>query len=346
MSELLAALEVLATDWLLPRSVQALPLFATVLLVDAALGRRIGPEARGLLWTLALALPCLPLGLEAGWAPLPHPAPLAGAAASLPAWTRVLAVLWLAGALVHLGLLVAGELGHRRRLARLERVPSAWLDRTVAEVAAGLGMRRAPSLLVLRGLDEALTLGLLRPRVLLPLRLCERARGDARARFRLRQVLAHELAHVRRRDPLVVAAWRLLLAPFWFHPLQRFALRRAELCAELSCDRQALRGSGARPDEYGRTLLDQARAWIAPGPRAATGFLGPRSMLLARLELLPSLHRPRRPLLGLLLATVVAVCCMPARTTRAGPAYEDLEGCLQKRFFVMRAMAAAAEAPR
>jgi beta-lactamase regulating signal transducer with metallopeptidase domain len=56
---------------------------------------------------------------------------------------------------------------------------------------------------------------------------------------KLRAMLAHELAHLARRDPqwkLFVAIWR---AVFWFLPLAAVAQRRLEEMAELACDASA-----------------------------------------------------------------------------------------------------------
>ena len=65
---------------------------------------------------------------------------------------------------------------------------------------------------------------------------------------RLRGVLTHELAHVRRRDHWI--AWLEIVAGivWWFHPLCWFVRRRLNESAELACDALAL---AAAPEERG-----------------------------------------------------------------------------------------------
>ena len=61
-----------------------------------------------------------------------------------------------------------------------------------------------------------------------------------------RAMLAHELAHVQRRDPRWRFLQRLALVPLFFHPLAWCALRRLEALAETQCDRVAAGHDGAR----------------------------------------------------------------------------------------------------
>jgi len=72
-----------------------------------------------------------------------------------------------------------------------------------------------------------------------------------------RVVLAHELAHHRRRDPL----WRLLAelacAVHWYHPLVRWMARRFTMQCEYACDAIVLR-KGIDAKAYARVLCDFA----------------------------------------------------------------------------------------
>jgi len=70
-----------------------------------------------------------------------------------------------------------------------------------------------------------------------------------------RLVLQHELAHLRRHDPLWSLLAELTLALLWFHPLAWLALPRFRLDQELACDERVLRSSPADEADYARTLL-------------------------------------------------------------------------------------------
>ena len=97
-----------------------------------------------------------------------------------------------------------------------------------------------------------LTVGWLRPKILLPLewREWDREKLDA--------VLAHEGAHVRRRDGLVAALAGINRCIFWFHPLAWLLERKLTLLAELACDESCVATVGNR-ESYARLLLDMAR---------------------------------------------------------------------------------------
>jgi len=71
--------------------------------------------------------------------------------------------------------------------------------------------------------------------------------------------LVHELAHVRRRDPLVALMAALNTCVFWFHPLAWWLERRLALLAEQAADDSALLAVRDRSG-YASTLLDMASA--------------------------------------------------------------------------------------
>ena len=77
---------------------------------------------------------------------------------------------------------------------------------------------------------------------------------------RIRIVLAHELAHVRRGDWIVQLAVELLCAAYWFNPLVWLAARRLRLESEQACD-DAVLTLGVEGSEYATELVDLARAF-------------------------------------------------------------------------------------
>jgi TonB family protein len=68
-------------------------------------------------------------------------------------------------------------------------------------------------------------------------------------------VLAHEQAHLARRDPLWSLLAELLAALLWLHPLAWLALPRFRLDQELACDERILRHHANDAGIYARTLL-------------------------------------------------------------------------------------------
>src|SRR6185295_12741280 len=84
------------------------------------------------------------------------------------------------------------------------------------------------------------TVGVVSPTVLLPT-TWRRWPDDT-----LQAILAHELAHVARRDPLVAVLAQLNRCLFWFHPLAWWLARTLAAAAEHASDEQAVRAIGER----------------------------------------------------------------------------------------------------
>lgn len=147
----------------------------------------------------------------------------------------------------------------------------------------------------------------------------------------LRSALAHELAHVRRRDPLTTAVAQLVLALNYFHPLAHVLARQLRLDQELAAD------SIAAPLAGGRQAYLESLAGLAlrrsPSPIAgpALAFLPSRHTFVRRLEMLRTLpltsHRYARLLaqtaplavllIGLVIATVRPALAQVATTGQA-----------------------------
>ncbi len=104
------------------------------------------------------------------------------------------------------------------------------------------------------------TLGSLRPVVLLP------EGWRIWTESKLRAVLAHELAHVRRADWLVITLADLNRAIYWFHPLAWFLRRRLSELAERNCDDAVLEAEQDRT-QYARHLLEVASSLATAGSR-------------------------------------------------------------------------------
>ncbi|HEU4886336.1 MAG TPA: HEAT repeat domain-containing protein [Thermoanaerobaculia bacterium] len=187
----------------------------------------------------------------------------------------------------------------------------AWLLGVAAVLAKrGLGLASAIALvrrakpfrdvLVSEEVDQPVTLG---SRIVLP--------SDA-ARWsepRLRAVLAHERAHVDRRDGLQAAIGDVVCAVYWFHPLAWLSARQAALAREQACD-DAVLEQGITRDTYATAILDVARSLrrrVAHGLPMAT-----RSQLEVRLRAIlddrHAHHATRSARFGVI---VIALACAP-----------------------------------
>jgi beta-lactamase regulating signal transducer with metallopeptidase domain len=148
--------------------------------------------------------------------------------AVLPSWHLMLIAGWLAGALIALMRLAAGWIRLERSLSRSEPVGNAELATDVAALAIQAGID-VPRLAALD--DLASPIAARGRRILLPSWAVELL-----DREQLRAMLAHETAHIARRDPAWKLASAVWCALFWFVPLAPLARRRLDEIAEISCD--------------------------------------------------------------------------------------------------------------
>ena len=105
---------------------------------------------------------------------------------------------------------------------------------------------------VLPRMCSPIVAGLTRTIVLLP---ATALHWDAERR---RNVLLHELAHVRRGDLRVQALAQVACTAYWFNPLAWVAASHLRSERERACDDEVLR-SGARPSSYAQHLLEIAK---------------------------------------------------------------------------------------
>jgi beta-lactamase regulating signal transducer with metallopeptidase domain len=211
-------------------------------------------------------------------------------------------------------LLARAQLARRRPLARSALQPTH--GARVAALLAELDAPRAVRVSVARELDVPLALG--RAELVLPVRALVELDTDE-----LRALLAHELAHLARRDPLWLGAARLVHAVTWFQPLQRVLLRRLEDESELATDASAVARTG-QPLALARTLERVAR-WISAVPTPTLGVAMARrgATVLTRIERLVALRdvsapRTTRRVTCATLSTIALVACVaPGCTTDA-----------------------------
>lgn len=86
-------------------------------------------------------------------------------------------------------------------------------------------------------------------------------------------VLAHEMKHHRRRDPLWRAVAAVACTLHWFNPLVWWMARRLADQCEFACD-EAVVADGYRADRYANVLCDLAAASRAPATTLAMAHQG------------------------------------------------------------------------
>ena len=172
--------------------------------------------------------------------------------------SAVAGILWLAGTAAFAAAHVAGYRREKRRMLRGTRPAPSTALRLLNGLCAELRLRRAPALLLSNGVQAPVTMGLLRPAVLLPAKpySCEE----------LEFVLRHELCHLRHGDLRLKCLLLAVNALHWFNPALWLLRREACAAMELACDERVVRGAENRRGAYSQALLSvagkHARSWV------------------------------------------------------------------------------------
>jgi TonB family protein len=228
--------------------------------------------------------------------------------------------IWATVAALNLGFLLIG-LAHLAWLSRRSTpVRDGMLHRVAEELSLAIG--REPVTLLQTGRVNVLaTWGARRPRVLLP------SHAATWSEHRARIVLAHELAHIQRRDWLLQIGAETLRAVFWFNPLLWIACRQLRRDGEQACDDHVL-AAGVPGDRYAVHLLALARRTRRLPPSLASAMPMARPSTLERritAMLNPDLNRTAPSaralaLTGLLMiAAAVPVAVLQAQQTTPLP---------------------------
>ncbi len=148
------------------------------------------------------------------------------------------------------------------------------------QLAKQLGIGVQVRLLASPTLQVPATVGYWQPAILLPVNWNTWSSEECRT------VLAHELAHIRRTDYLMMVMTQIITIFYWFHPLVRGLSRWMRCGQELAADALAVRVLGDQAS-YLRSLcrlaLDQDGARLLAPARL---FLSPEVSLLRRIAML------------------------------------------------------------
>lgn len=176
---------------------------------------------------------------------------------------------------------------------------------------------RDPRICVTESRRAPLTFGVFRPTVLLPDDL-----PAGQPQFQL--VLAHELAHIRRRDCLRKLLLIVCLCLYWWNPLVWIMVRLANRDMELACDEAVLRALGpACKKPYALALLDMAQRQTKPSPLCssfAKNCAEERVRAILRFRRLPVWTGALTTVLFLLAAGVLATQAQTAARVPEAPA--------------------------
>ncbi|HMG94955.1 MAG TPA: M56 family metallopeptidase [Gemmatimonadaceae bacterium] len=195
-------------------------------------------------------------------------------------------------------LILVGRLGDRRA------VPEGRLLDMLGGLARDAGLRRTPRLTCTSRISSPIALGV--GEICVP----ETALTDLDLEQQ-RSLLAHELAHLARRDPLWLGLTSMVERVLWIQPLNRVANRQIATSAEFLCDDWAVRRTGSGVPLA--RCLAQVAEWIQASPLGVpvAGMAEERSLLVSRVSrLLEGVKPSTRSTRGLAVAAIAVLIAM------------------------------------
>ena len=215
--------------------------------------------------------------------------------------------IWGIGALLFCCKVLLGLIA----LMRIERssteLSSDPWETLVSECREDLGIRKSVHLLHFPGRIKPMTWGVLRNFVVLP---SSAARWSAQ---RVRAVLMHELAHIRRGDYVASLLRDAVCAFYWFHPLVWWAAREMDEDREEASD-DAVIAAGQRPAEYASHLAMVATRGLAIDPQIRPKVALAEKPLVIRIRSILAPWKSRHPITAmqrLQLATILVLMLVP-----------------------------------
>jgi beta-lactamase regulating signal transducer with metallopeptidase domain len=215
-----------------------------------------------------------------------------------------LVLTWFTGALIFSAKLLLSFLALQRFRSKGVRLAEPTLQLKLLEFSQRLNVRQHITLLESKLVPVPVVLGWLRPVILIPTSAI-----TGLAPKQLEMLLAHELAHIMRRDYLVNVLQSVVEALLFYHPVVWWVSKQIRREREYCCDDIAVSLTGNR-QHYAQTLLSLAEMRVQLAPSANGGELFTRiSRLLQPLEtdMKPSYFLAGLSSLGVLFALLLTV---------------------------------------
>jgi beta-lactamase regulating signal transducer with metallopeptidase domain len=181
----------------------------------------------------------------------------------------LLLAVWATGSITWFALALV-RIVRFRRVLRHAIPATPPLQAEVAAIADEIGLRRAPDVLIVPGqVSPLVCTPLCRAVLVLPRDLLARFSAEQRA-----AVIAHELAHLRRRDHWARWLEVVCIACYWWLPTVWLARRQLHAAEEACCDAWVIWLLPERSRDYARALLETVD-FLTPAsdvPLLASGF--------------------------------------------------------------------------
>jgi uncharacterized protein (TIGR03435 family) len=183
-------------------------------------------------------------------------------------WHEGLAAVWLCGFVATLGLWWWRWLQATACLRRARPIPQGREVDALRQLEQTRGLHKQLTIYLSPGPGEPGVFGIFRPVLLWPAGISQHLQDN-----HVEAILAHEMAHVRRRDNLTAVMHMLVEAVFWFHPLVWWLGARLAEERERACDEEVLQ-LGKSAQVYAESILKTCEFCVGSPLACVSGVTG------------------------------------------------------------------------
>lgn len=202
--------------------------------------------------------------------------------------SKMLVYMWLFGILIFLVYTAAVNLTLYQKLKNQPLLKCNRITAILDACGQKMNIPQVPHLKIVNGIKSPFLFGIFNTTLLIPHNILGKVNDDD-----LKNVIMHELSHLKRKDLAVnwiIVAMQIL---HWFNPVIWYAFYRMRQDCEVACDATAL--SYLRPEErkkYGETIIHllttMSEAWWVPG---TTGIVSGKSQINNRITMIKLFNR-------------------------------------------------------
>lgn len=238
------------------------------------------------------------------------PSPVVAESEPLFPWPEIrilLTVIWIGGTVLMVAVALVRVWTFHRLLRQTTRPGGDALQSAAERVSLAMELRSTPTMLMTSAcLSPFVWWAGREVIVVVPERLMNSIPIE-----RCELLLAHEFAHVRRRDYLVRWLECAVCALFWWNPTVWWAQAKLRFTEEACCDEFVVRQLGVGSREYASTLIDALESLVCPAirPPAIVSAINSGGVLERRIQMILSgeMRTFSRSLYGLVCAIAFTV---------------------------------------
>jgi len=165
------------------------------------------------------------------------------------AWLDWIFIIWLGGASILLLRLIGGKFYGTWTARKSPHITDRGFVKTLSEISEQFGIRRRITAVESTRIKVPFVSGFLKPKIILPSQI-KNWSGK-----RLKAILRHELAHIKRNDILIQFFAQIACCLYWINPLVWILERKLFVERERACDDIAL-GQDIKASDYAGHLME------------------------------------------------------------------------------------------